>query len=165
VAADLASRTGAHLTLAHVRHLPSLALTTVPLQPYIDTLDGLEAEVRVEASSLLDGQGIDWRLVILEGSPGEEIGRLAAELKADLVIVGANRHSTMHNLVLGSTSAHLTAHSPAAVLIVRPYTATGQLPPDRGANQEREPAASSPAGNVQRRPVVLRGVPQGDVRS
>jgi nucleotide-binding universal stress UspA family protein len=165
LAADLAGRTGARLTFAHVRHLPSAAMPAMAASSFVDTLDELEAEVRGVVTNLLAGRAVDWRIVVLEGSPGEEISKLIAQVGADLVVVGANRHSTLHNLVLGSTSAHLTAHSTAAVLIVRPNTASGHLPRGRRANPEREPAEAMPTGSVQRRPVVLSGVPQGDERS
>jgi nucleotide-binding universal stress UspA family protein len=49
------------------------------------------------------------------------------DTRADLVVVGSNRHSSLHNLLLGSTAAHLTAHSPVPVLIMRAKPATAAL--------------------------------------
>jgi nucleotide-binding universal stress UspA family protein len=54
--------------------------------------------------------------------------QVADESGADLVVVGSNRHSSLHNLLLGSTAAYLATHSRAPVLVMRPRTATGAVP-------------------------------------
>jgi hypothetical protein len=59
------------------------------------------------------------RGLLLEGSPGEEIVKVVEANGADLLVVGSNRHSSMHNLFLGSTAAYLATHSPAPVLVMR----------------------------------------------
>lgn len=51
------------------------------------------------------------------GSPDEEIVKEVESNGADL-LVGSNRHSSMHNLIL-STDAYLATHSPAPVLVMR----------------------------------------------
>jgi nucleotide-binding universal stress UspA family protein len=83
------------------------------------SLDEQEAEVRQEVLRLLGGTGVSWELVVRSGSPGEEILQVADETAADLVVVGSNRHSSLHNLILGSTAAYLAAHSQAPVLVMR----------------------------------------------
>lgn len=65
------------------------------------------------------GTGAGWELVVRAGSLGEEIVQVADETDADLVVVGSNRHSSMHNLLLGSTAAYLATHSKAPVLVMR----------------------------------------------
>ena len=57
--------------------------------------------------------------MVRSGSPGHEIIEAAGELGVDLIIVGSKPHSTLHNLVLGSTSQYLVAHSPVNVLVAR----------------------------------------------
>ncbi len=125
--AGLAPRIGARVAVVHVRHLPSAALMAagIPLQQVLVSLEELEATVRQDATRLLGGSGISWDFVVREGSPGEEIVSVVEETRADLVVVGSNRHSSLHNLVLGSTAAYLTAHSPAAVLVMRSRSAHG----------------------------------------
>jgi nucleotide-binding universal stress UspA family protein len=85
----------------------------------VQTLDEQEVAVRQEAARALDGAGVDWEMVVRAGSPGEEIVQVALESAADLVVVGSNRHSSLHNLFLGSTAAYLAAHSEAPVLVMR----------------------------------------------
>jgi nucleotide-binding universal stress UspA family protein len=125
--AGLAPRIGAKVAVVHVRHLPSAALMAagIPLQQVLVSLEELESTVRQDATRLLGGTGIAWDFVVREGSPGEQIVSVIEEIGADLVVVGSNRHSSLHNLVLGSTAAYLTAHSPAAVLVMRSRSARG----------------------------------------
>ena len=119
--ADLARRTGASVVVVHVRHLPAAALMASGIdgQPVLDSLDQLEFEVRRQAVRILDGAALEWRMVVRAGSVGEEIVKVVVESCADLVVVGSDRHSSLHNLLLGSTAAYLTAHSPVPVLVMR----------------------------------------------
>jgi nucleotide-binding universal stress UspA family protein len=128
--ADLASRLGAAVVAVFVRHLPSTALMApgVTNAAMIESLDAQESEVRQDVLRAMGGTGVDWELAIREGSPGEEIARVADESGADLVVVGSNRHSSLHDLLLGSTAAYLATHSRAAVLVMRPKAATAAQP-------------------------------------
>ena len=90
----------------------------------METLDQQEAEVRSEVLRLLGGKSVVWDFVVRSGSPGEEIVQVADESNADLVVVGSNRHSSLRNLVLGSTAAYLATHSRAPVLVMRSRGAT-----------------------------------------
>jgi nucleotide-binding universal stress UspA family protein len=118
--ADIAKRLDSHVVVAHVRHMPAVALSGgVAIETLMQTLDEQEAAVRREAIRVLGGTGVDWELVVREGSPGDELVKLVEETDADLVIVGSNRHSSLRNFILGSTAGHLTAHSPAPVLVMR----------------------------------------------
>jgi nucleotide-binding universal stress UspA family protein len=118
--ADLAPRVGAQVTVAYVRHLPATALASgVADASLVEALDDQESEVRQEVLRLLGGIGVSWELVVRTGSPGEEIVEVADESGADLVVVGSNRHSSLHNLLLGSTAAYLATHSRAPVLVMR----------------------------------------------
>jgi nucleotide-binding universal stress UspA family protein len=119
--ADLAPRVGAKVVVVYVRHLPATALMAPGIADptMVQTLDDQEAGVRQEAVRALGGTGVDWEMVVRAGSPGEEIVQVADESGADLVVVGSNRHSSLHNLFLGSTAAYLAAHSQAPVLVMR----------------------------------------------
>ena len=141
---NMAPRFGAQVTVVFVRHLPGAALMAPVManQLVMDSLDELESTVRQEAIRLLGGSGLEWDFVVREGSPGEELVKVVKETGADLVVVGSNRHSSLHNLLLGSTAAHLTAHSTAPVLVMRSKAASRGLaggspdqPPARGFAQ------------------------------
>ena len=136
--ADLAPRVGAEVVVVFVRHVPSAALVAPVLADasVMETLDQQEAEVRSEVVRLLGGKSVVWDFVVRSGSPGEEIVQVADESNADLVVVGSNRHSSLHNLVLGSTAAYLATHSRAPVLVMRSRGATSTETASVGAAQQ-----------------------------
>jgi nucleotide-binding universal stress UspA family protein len=129
-AADLATRIGAKVFVVHVRHVPAAAGmgSAIASQQIYETLDELESEVRHQAVRILGGTSAAWEFVVREGSGGEEIVKVVQEVAADLVVVGSNRHSSLHNLILGSTAAYLTAHSPTPVLVMRSPAETSTEP-------------------------------------
>jgi nucleotide-binding universal stress UspA family protein len=120
--ADLAQRLGAKVVAVFVRHLPAGAMMApgMTTAPSAEALDDQESEVMRDVTRLLGGLGSGWEFVVRAGSPGEEILHVADETGADLVVVGSNRHSSLHNLLLGSTAAYLATHSKAPVLVMRP---------------------------------------------
>jgi nucleotide-binding universal stress UspA family protein len=59
------------------------------------------------------------RTEILEGSPAEEIIKVATIRKCDLVIMGSRGLGKLAGLVLGSQSQKVVSHAPCPVLIVR----------------------------------------------
>src|ERR1700737_2076204 len=102
LAADIARRTGASVTVLHVRHAPALEEVgadagAVSLQ---ETLAGVEQAARQDAAEILDEASANWRFVVRAGIPAREIIAAARELKVELIIVGSKPHSTLHNLVL-----------------------------------------------------------------
>lgn len=119
--ADLAHRLGAKVMVVFVRHIPATALLGNGMaQPsLLETLDEQESEVRQAVIRLVGSTGVAWEFVVRAGSPGEEIVKVVDANHADLLVVGSNRHSSMHNLLLGSTAAYLATHSRAPVLVMR----------------------------------------------
>jgi nucleotide-binding universal stress UspA family protein len=119
--ADLAHRLGAKVVVVFVRHIPATALLGNGMaQPSIlESLDEQESDVRKAVIRLVGSTGVAWEFVVQTGSPGEEIVKVVEARGADLLVVGSNRHSSIHNLLLGSTAAYLATHSPAPVLVMR----------------------------------------------
>ena len=119
--ANLAVGIGAKVIVVYVRHFPGTVLMASggadPL--LVEALEEQESEVRQEVLRFVGGTGLAWELVVRVGSPGEEIVKVAEETGADLVVVGSNRHSSLHNLLLGSTAAYLATHSRVPVLVMR----------------------------------------------
>jgi nucleotide-binding universal stress UspA family protein len=171
-AANMASQLGAELTVVFVRHVPAAApLADGLVEASIEqTQNELELEVMHDALDMLDGTGAEWEFVVRSGSPGHEIAAVADEVSADIVVVGSNRHSSLHNLVIGSTAAYLATHSRVPVLVMRPRTSgsvgdpdasMALVPPGHGAFHRWEMTESSPQGGARRRPEVLRVLPNG----
>jgi nucleotide-binding universal stress UspA family protein len=146
IAIDVARRAGAGVTVVHVRHRPgsgAIAPGFVQWGLVQETVDTLEDDSRVATEKTIRGTGVDWEFRTVAGSPGEEIVRVAREVGADMVVVGTSRHSSLRNLVLGSTSAYLASHSPTAVLIARPGSLSRLDSPSRSG-------APAEAGGVSR---------------
>ena len=139
IAIDAARRAGARVTVVHVRHAPASGAMVPALEwdAVQQTLDTLEAESRAATERAMSGTGVEWEFRTVAGSPGEEIVKVAREVGADMVVVGSSGHSSLHNLLLGSTSAYLASHSPTAVLVARPSSPRG---PD-GLSKAEEPEA------------------------
>ena len=125
--ADLAPRIGAKVLVVYVRHIPATAMMAPGNADasIVQALDEQESEVKQDVLRLLGGTGVELEIVVRSGSTGEEIVQFADESGADLVVVGSNRHSSLHNLFLGSTAAYLAAHSQAPVLVMRSKAANG----------------------------------------
>jgi len=54
------------------------------------------------------------------GHPGNEIVNCAAEIGADLIVIGSLGKSGIKRIILGSVSSFVVEHSPVATLVVRP---------------------------------------------
>jgi nucleotide-binding universal stress UspA family protein len=73
--------------------------------------------VLVRASESL-GSGVRWRPVLLVGEPAEVIPKRAAELAADMLVVGSSGRGAVARLVGGSVSGAIVARASVPVLVV-----------------------------------------------
>lgn len=88
-----------------------------------DVVQGYYAEetdkVLAPVSAFLAQNGItaktEWKI----GHAGETIAQYADEGKFDLLIMGSHGHSALGNLVMGSVTTQVLAHSKLPVLLVR----------------------------------------------
>jgi nucleotide-binding universal stress UspA family protein len=120
MAADIALRFGARLTLVHV--VPKLLL---PPDVYGLTLAEVEKEHRSYAEKLLQKAvsflaepGVDTSSTILYGSPAESIAEEAATPDVGMVVVGSRGHGAVARMFLGSVSDRIVHISPKPVLVV-----------------------------------------------
>lgn len=127
-AARLARALGARVVLAHV--LPSPAELAVPnaMMPPIAAPDPSRtfAELRkrahedlLEAAERELGPEIEWELALGEGPAASEIGRMAHEKRADLLIIGTHGRTGISRVLLGSVAEAVLRKAPCAVLTVR----------------------------------------------
>lgn len=75
--------------------------------------EGLERAARSIPPELL------LRTIVVPGIAWEAICRSAAEIDADLVVIGSHGHSTWDR-ILGTTAARVVDHADRSVLVVRP---------------------------------------------
>jgi nucleotide-binding universal stress UspA family protein len=69
---------------------------------------------------LADSFHIKADTIVAEGHAGPEIIRIAAEQKADLLVVGTHGYTGWNRLALGSVAEYIVRHSPCAVLTIKP---------------------------------------------
>jgi nucleotide-binding universal stress UspA family protein len=117
-AAGLARRQNSRLVLVYVHRTSGAMAATVPGAAVlaIETSASIVGDIRQDL--LIHGPrlGIDVSLVERHGSPYHEIARLAEELHADALVVGASMQAG-HRIV-GSLATHLvrSAHCPVTVV-------------------------------------------------
>jgi len=129
VAVEIATHFQAELLLVHV--LPVDAPTPWDIPPYADfglaslPLPEYETQVRQEVDRRLSvlaakhAQTAKVRCLVSRGDAAAEIGRLAAEEKADLIVLATHGWTGWRHLVFGSVAEKVLREAPCPVLSVR----------------------------------------------
>lgn len=78
-----------------------------------------EAVVRAAEQLLVDSAGTILGMTVT-GRPSEVLNDVAREHSADLIAIGATRHSTLSRVLLGSVSFEVASSAPCGVWVVRP---------------------------------------------
>ena len=125
VAGDVARGTGAEVTLVHVVKPTSTFLSSA-LMPLGDTwtppskaaMDQLDALGRATLASLASQYGFA-NAEQLAGDPGDVIVDRAAELEADMIVMGSRGRRGLARLVLGSVAEKVIRQSRTSVLVAR----------------------------------------------
>jgi nucleotide-binding universal stress UspA family protein len=77
------------------------------------------AKVTDPVVKFLKRHGMDPKVLVKVGQPGEQIAKAASSGKFDLVMMGSHGHSALGNLVMGSVATQVLAHCEVPVLLVR----------------------------------------------
>ena len=129
VAVELASHFDAELLLVHVLPVDTPSPWDVP--PYADfgvaslPVHEYESQVRAEVERRLGqvavrhAQGARVRSVISRGDPAAEVGRIASEEAADLIVLATHGWTGWRHLVFGSVAEKILREAPCPVLSVR----------------------------------------------
>src|SRR5919199_4260940 len=121
VAADLATRTGAPLHVAHVWQVVAplteyyYAMTDDDWQRYEKLAERLLAEM---ADRLRAGGTTVTGTHLQRGEPAFEIVSLAGELGAGLIVLGSRGLGRVQRLVMGSVSEGVVHQAPCPVLVM-----------------------------------------------
>ena len=122
-AKSLATGTGAHIDAVSVLHIVPLIDTSSAAALYYP---GLTNEIQERLANRLESlaleartTGADVEAITGEGSPYQEIIRLATERHADLIVLGASGHGAVDRLLFGSTINHVVRQAACPVLTVR----------------------------------------------
>ncbi len=98
------------------------------------------AELARTAAELTSAR-IDKRIEI--GDVGGTVCRIAADVGADVIVVGSHGRGAIERLLLGSVSEQVVRHAPCPVLVVRPKpepneeVRTGELARPKGRRHQR----------------------------
>jgi nucleotide-binding universal stress UspA family protein len=141
-AVELATQTGARVLAVH--GFEPLAWVGVVEPPVDFVAVGAEVSRRLatEWMARVAGLGVAVEPVVREGGPIEALVTVAAEVDADLIVVGTRGHRGLRRLVLGSTAARLPAEAGRPVVIVPPVA---PVPP----GEPVPPAADLPPGSEE----------------
>jgi nucleotide-binding universal stress UspA family protein len=76
-------------------------------------------ETLQQARSLAEESHVELHTHVLAGHPVQKVIKLASELKADLIVVGASGHSSLYDRMIGSRAQRILYHAICPVLIVK----------------------------------------------
>ena len=122
VALDIAKKYGSEVVVVHVidtRSIPNIPHMDVIIRPLKERAEKLEKLVK----ETFEREGIKGKFVLREGSPVDEIAKLAEEENADLVVVGSRGLGNVSGYLLGSVSTKLVITCKKNVLVVKPQVA------------------------------------------
>jgi len=99
---------------------PGLGVTLAEAAAPSDLPEREAEEVRrvlMEGAEELRGAGLAVETRLATGNPAEEIGRMAHEVAADLIVVRHREQSALARWWHGSVGASLLAHAPCSLLV------------------------------------------------
>jgi nucleotide-binding universal stress UspA family protein len=115
----LARLLGAHLHVVH-----SVTLQDYGLDPDIDAFEQEgERNVSRERAVIADamtGTSVPWTYHEQRGDPADQLARLAAEVDAVLIVVGATAHGPVHHVLGGDSVPKRLLHMQARPVVVVP---------------------------------------------
>lgn len=120
-AVELARRLSAELHVVHVTHLSSVVLgLAADYGPALEEVKAAEMEqVWDRYEKLLGTPDVAITRIDLQGPPADTLAAYAAQVEADLLVVGSRGRGEVAALVLGSTSHRLLHLADRDVLVVR----------------------------------------------
>jgi nucleotide-binding universal stress UspA family protein len=131
-----ARQSGAQLHILHVIEStglnPNLLDTQVAGTPAKSVRESIQNEVEQQFQQFISSAGADVGSAtnhLSWGSPAHETVRFAAELGADLVVLGTIGRRGFQGLLLGNTAETVLTHCDCDVLAVKPADFVSRIPP------------------------------------
>lgn len=106
------------LSSSGLAEAPDAAVVTPP-EVWLRLTDAAMAEARADLAAAARHLGVPARQRVETGDAGETLCQVAAEEKADLLVVGSHGKGWARRTFLGSVSHHVIQHAPCPVLVVR----------------------------------------------
>ena len=118
-AGKIAQETGGRIYLLHVVPWTVAAVPIDASEVLAELKQSATARLRQLAKEKLDGRVANEIVVTVATNPGNEVVRIARELKVDVVIMATHGRKGLNHLVLGSVAERVVRESPCPVLTVR----------------------------------------------
>ena len=83
-------------------------------------------ETAAGAERELQREGLGTSAKVLNGDPRTELVEAARSERADLLVVGSHGRTGVAKLLMGSVAAHVVAHAPCSVMVVKRPDRAGQ---------------------------------------
>lgn len=105
-----------------VRPMPNFPAAIAPMLAAMAIPDPQEnaAAIADKAADTIATTGAKVESMNAHGHPAPEITRVAGEIGADVIILGATRHGTIERFLIGSVAYDVANSAPCAVLVARP---------------------------------------------
>ncbi|MBP7126886.1 universal stress protein [Myxococcota bacterium] len=117
--AQFAPKCGSEMHVLAMGALPEYAETRSEVEEAREQVEHFYKERVKEAAAMLAGKGIAVRMRVEMGKPGDVIIRVAKEVRADLIVLGANPHSVLRRRVVGATADKVVDRAACTVMVVR----------------------------------------------
>lgn len=123
-AAWLASNLGADITLLYVatelRTVPEVGIATAISDESLRARMMEEARERAEEWGRRALGSVPFEIVVEEGDVAERVAAVAAELGAELVVVGTEARGLIRGMIVGDTTREILRRSSRPVVVVPP---------------------------------------------
>jgi nucleotide-binding universal stress UspA family protein len=103
----------------HAYQAPLVELTPYHLALPMSVLEGVRDAAREKLEALcekLTAEGVEARGQLSEGIPAEAIVNAAADLKADMIVMGTRGNTGLKHVLLGSVAERTVRHAGCPVL-------------------------------------------------
>jgi len=124
----LARDYGAHLILLHITTRPTIVYAEAVI---VDDPEERRQEARNLLAQLDTGSDVRAERRVEEGTPVEEILRVAAETQCDLIVMGTHGRRGLSRLLMGSVAEQVLRRAPCPVLTVKTPTPIAERAPAR----------------------------------
>jgi nucleotide-binding universal stress UspA family protein len=115
----LAKQNGAELHMVCVEEIPYMPEFVQEVEEQDEKAGRRIQALLKHAKAMAEAEQIKLHTHVLKGHPVRDIVRLADELKADLVVIGAVGHSAIYERLIGSRADRIVQLAKCPVLVVK----------------------------------------------
>jgi len=118
-ALEIAKQNGSELHMVSVEEIPYMPEYIEEVREERGTAARRFHAVLQRSRAMAEQHQVELRTHVLAGHPVRDIIELAAELKVDLLVIGATGHSALYERLIGSRADRIIQLAPCPVLVVK----------------------------------------------